>query len=408
MTKRPLDPRALELIEAARATMSRRSVLRAGAVGAAGVAGASVLAACGTAPAKSGGSAAPSAEDKSDTDKSLNFSNWQLYIDVDAKDKNKRPTLDQFKAKTGITVNYTEDINDNDSFYAKILPQLRAGQDTGRDLFALTDWMAGRLIRQGYVQKVDKANVPNVDANLIKALKSPTWDPNREFSAPWQSGVTGIAYNASKTKEVRTIKELFTRPDLKGRVTALNEWRDTTGLTMLDMGADPSNFTADQFAAAIAEIQAAVDSKQIRRFTGNDYSSDLANGTTYACMAWSGDVVQLQADNPNIKFVQPDAGMMIWADNMLIPEMAAHKKNAEQLMNWYYDPQIAAQLSAYVQYISPVNGTKAAMEKVDPTLVSNILIFPDEAFLAKTHLFMGLEEGTEKDYAGQFQKVAGA
>jgi len=408
MAQRPLDPRTQQLIEAARATMSRRSVLRAGAMGAAGVAGASVLAACGTAPAKTADSAAPTVPDKSDTDKTLAFSNWQLYIDVDPKDKNKHPTLDDFKTKTGVTVKYTEDINDNDSFYQKIVPQLRAGQDTGRDLFALTDWMAARLVRQGYVQKVDKAVLPNVDKNLIAALKSPTWDPNREYSAPWQSGVTGIAYNSAKVPEVRTIKELYTRPDLKGRVTALSEWRDTVGLTMLEQGADPSNFTADQFAAAIADIQSAVDSKQIRRFTGNDYSGDLANGTTYACLAWSGDVVQLQADNPAIKFVQPEAGMMIWADNMLIPNMAAHKKNAEELMNFYYDPEIAALLTAYVQYISPVEGTKAAMEKVDPTLVNNQLIFPDAAFLAKTHLFMGLEEAAEKAYASQFQKVAGA
>ena len=408
MAKRPLDPRAQELLDAARASMSRRSVLRAGAVGAAGLAGASALAACGTPPANQGASNAPTVEDKSDSEKVLNFSNWQLYIDVDDKNTNLRPTLEEFKKQTGVTVNYTEDINDNDSFYAKILPQLRAGQSTGRDLFALTDWMAARLIRQGYVQKVDKANTPNVDKNIIAALKSPGWDPNRDYSAPWQAGLTGIAYNAAKTGEVTSMSELLTRPDLKGRVTVLSEWRDTMGLIMLDQGANPSDFTADQFAAAIAALQAGVDSKQIRRFTGNDYSGDLANGTIYACVAWSGDVVQLQADNPDIKFVQPDAGMMIWADNMLIPNLAEHKKNAEKLMNFYYDPEVAAQLSAYVQYISPVEGTKEAMKKVDPSLVDNQLIFPDADFLANTHLFMGLEEATEKGYASQFENVAGA
>ncbi len=409
MAERPGDPMIEAVRRAAASGMPRRRVLQAAALGSAAVAGSSLLAACGTKGSNdSSASAAPTTPDKSDTDKTLNFSNWQLYIDVDEKDTNKRPTLDEFKAKTGVTVNYTEDINDNDSFYAKIAPALRAGQDTGKDLFALTDWMAARLIRQGYVQKVDKANLPNVDKNLIDSLKAPTWDPQRDHSAPWQSGVTGIAYNSKKVPEVKNIEELLTRADLKGHVTVLTEWRDTIGLILLQQGKDPSNFTDDDFMNAVDYLQKANDAGQIRQFTGNDYSGLLADGTAYACMAWSGDVVQLQADNPDIKFVQPEAGMMIWADNMMIPNMAQHKKNAELLMNFYYDPAIAAQLTAYVQYISPVKGTQAAMEKVDPTLVDNQLIFPDEKFLSQTHLFMGVEEATEKKYAAAFNKVKGS
>ncbi len=409
MAERPFDPMTEAVRAAARAGVPRRRLLQAAALGGAAMAGSPLLAACGTAgTSNASASAKPSAPDKSDTDKTLNFSNWQLYIDVDAKNQNVHPTLDQFKAKTGVTVAYTEDINDNDSFYAKIAPALRAGQDTGRDLMALTDWMAARLVRQGYVEKVDKTLTPNVQANLIDSLKSPTWDPNRDYSAPWQSGVTGIAYNAAKTGEVKNIEELLTRPDLKGKVTVLTEWRDTMGLIMLQQGADPSNFTADQFNNAIDYLQKANDSGQIRQFTGNDYSSLLTDGTAWACMAWSGDVVQLQADNPNIKFVQPEAGMMIWADNMLIPNMAQHTKNATELMNFYYDPAIAAQLTAYVQYICPVKGAKEEMTKIDKTLVDNPLIFPDEAFLAKTHLFMGLDEATEKTYAAAFNKVKGS
>jgi spermidine/putrescine transport system substrate-binding protein len=386
-------------------------VLQAAGLGAAAVAGSSLLAACGTkGTASSSGSpsAAPTAPDKSDTDKTLAFSNWQSYMDVDPKDRNRRPTLDEFKAKTGVTVAYTEDINDNDSFYAKLLPALRAGQDTGKDLVVLTDWMAARLIRQGFVETVDKAVTPNVTANLLDSLKAPTWDPQRDHSAPWQSGVTGIAYNAAKVPEVRTIEELLSRADLKGKVTVLTEWRDTIGLILLQQGKDPANFTEDDFMAAIDALQKSNDAGQIRQFTGNDYTSLLADGTAYASLAWSGDVVQLQSDNPDIKFVQPEAGMMIWSDNMLIPNMASHKKNAEKLMDFYYDPAIAAQLTAYVQYICPVKGTQQAMEKVDKTLVDNPLIFPDEAFLTKTHLVMGLEEATEKKYAAAFNKVKGS
>lgn len=409
MAERPVDPMTQAVRAAAASGVPRRRLLQAAALGGAAVAGSSLLAACGTkGSGGSSASAAPTVPDKSDTDKTLNFSNWQLYIDVDEKDANKRPTLDEFKAKTGVTVSYVEDINDNDSFYAKIAPALRAGQDTGKDIFALTDWMAARLIRQGYVQKVDKANLPNVAANLIDSLKSPTWDSGRDYSAPWQSGVTGIAYNSKKVGEVGSVEELLTRADLKGKVTVLTEWRDTIGLILLQQGKDPANFTDDDFMNAVDYLQKANDSGQIRQFTGNDYSGLLADGTAYASMAWSGDVVQLQADNPAIKFVQPEAGMMIWADNMLIPNMAQHKKNAELLMNFYYDPAIAAQLTAYVQYISPVKGTQAAMEKVDPTLVDNPLIFPDETFLSKTHLFMGVEEATEKKYAAAFNKVKGS
>ena len=409
MAERPSDPMTEAVRAAARAGVPRRRLLQAAALGGAAVAGSPLLAACGTkGTSNTSGSPAPTASDRSDTDKTLNFSNWQLYIDVDPKNQNVHPTLDQFKAKTGVTVAYTEDINDNDSFYAKIAPALRAGQDTGRDLMALTDWMAARLVREGFVEKIDKSLTPNIQANLIDSLKSPSWDKNRDYSAPWQSGVTGIAYNASKVPEVKTIEELLTRPDLKGKVTVLTEWRDTMGLILLQQGADPSNFTSDQFNSAIDYLQKANDSGQIRQFTGNDYSSLLTNGTAWACMAWSGDVVQLQAENPHIKFVQPEAGMMIWADNMLIPNMAQHTKNATELMNFYYDPAIAAQLTAYVQYICPVKGAQAEMEKIDKTLVNNPLIFPDAAFLSQTHLFMGLDEATETSYAAKFNKVKGS
>jgi spermidine/putrescine transport system substrate-binding protein len=401
--------RMLEALRTATRTgIPRRRVLQAAALGGAAIAGSPLLAACGTkgaATADGSATVAPTAEDRSDADKALNFSNWQLYIDVDEKDGNLHPTLDQFKAKTGVTVAYTEDVNDGDSFYAKIAPALRAGQDTGRDLFALPDSDAARLIRNGYVQKLDRSRTPNVAANMLDSLKGPSWDPDRAYAAPWQSGLTGIAYNAKKVPEVRTVEELFTRADLKGHVTVLTEWRDTMGLILQQLGKDAANFTDDDFGAAIDYLQKASDSGQIRQFTGNDYSSLLTNGTAYACMAWSGDIVQLQLDNPDIKFVQPESGMMIWSDEMMIPAMAQHKKNAEDLMNFYYDPTVAAQLTAYVQYICPVKGAQQAMEKIDTTLVDNELIFPTEELLKKTALFMGLDEKTGAKYGAQFAAV---
>ncbi len=410
MSDKTPDPMIEALAAMTRPSISRRRMLRAAAAGGAVVAGGPLLAACGSKPAGNAG-ASPSnqsAPDKSDTDKFVNFSNWQLYMDVDAKNSSVHPTLSEFTTKTGVKVNYVEDVTDNAEFFAKVSPALRAGQDTGRDLFALTDWMAARMIRLGYVQKLDKANTPNVAANIQPTLASPTWDPDRSYSAPWQSGFTGIAYNAKLVPEVRTISELLTRADLKGRVDCLTEMRDTIGLIMLDQGKNPTQFSDDDYNAAIDMLQKAVDSKQVRNFTGNEYSKPLSSGDIAACIAWSGDVVQLQADNPDVKFVAPEAGLMIWSDNMMIPNLANHKKNAELLMNYYYDPEVAAKLTAYVQYVAPVKGTQEAMTKVDKSLVNNTLIFPDAATLSRAHLFMGLDEKQEKTYQLAFDKVTGA
>jgi len=383
---------------------SRRGVIAgAGAVGLA-----AFLAACGTkGTADTQSSAAPASADQSDSDKSLNVSNWPLYIDVDAKDESIRPSVVAFTAATGIKVAYTEDVSDNNVFFGKVRNQLAAGQDTGRDIMVLTDWMAAKMIRLGWAQKLDKANIPNVDAHLRAALKTPSWDPTRDHSAPWQSGFGGIAYNGAVTKPVMTIDELFTRPDLKGKVTCLSEMRDTMGLVLLSMGKDPAIFNQADFDAAIEKIQKAVDSGQIRKFTGNEYAPDLAKGNIAACVAWSGDVIQLQAKNEKIKYVIPEAGAMLWSDNMQVPNGAKHKKNAEAWINYYYDPKVAAQVAAYVNYICPVDGAQEEAAKIDPALASNPLIFPDTATLAKAHIFAGLDEATEKSCQDAFAKVMG-
>jgi len=397
-TLRPL-PRAATF---GHAQLTRRTLLRG--AGATGVA--ALLAACGTEGTTVQDESDKQAVDKSDTEKELNFSNWIQYIDEGKG--NSRPTLERFEKQTGIQVNYTDDINDNSSFFGKIRPQLASGQSIDRDLMVLTDWMAARLIRLGWVQKIDKANVPNM-ANLTPALQSPGWDENRDYSLPWQSGLTGIGYNAEATgKEIRSIDQLLTDPDLKGKVTMLTEMRDTMGLILLAIGKDPENFTDDDFMAGIDTLQRAVDSGQIRRFTGNEYSEGLARGTIAACAAWSGDVIQLKFEDPQIQFVAPETGLMLWSDNMLIPNKAEHKKNAETLMNYYYDPEVAAELAAWVNYICPVQGAQDAMKEIDPELADNALIFPDEEMLAQTHDFRGLTEEEERRYDDAFAQVTGA
>ena len=402
-----VDP---DVVRSLRRLLSRRSVLRGASAAGLLAAGGPLLAACGTKAATKSTSEQAASKDLSDTEKVVNFSNWPLYIDVDAKNEKVHPTLEAFTKQTGIKVNYVEDINDNDQFFGKIRADLAAGSDIKRDIVVLTDWMAARLIRLKWVQTLDIKNIPNVK-NLQPSLQKVAFDPDRAtkpYSLPWQGTMAGIAYNKKVTKKVSSMKELFTRADLKGKVTALTEMRDTVGLVLLDNGADPANVTDAQYDQALATIESAVKSGQIRRFTGNDYTQDLASGNVAACVAWSGDIVQLQADNPNIEFLIPEAGGTRGNDDLMVPNKAAHKKNAEELINYYYDPKIAAQLAAYVNYICPVVGAQEEMQKLDPEAAKNPLIFPADADYAKLHSFKALDDKTEQTYNTKFQKVIGA
>jgi len=399
-----VDP---DVMRSLRQLLSRRSVLRS--AGAAGLlaAGGPLLAACGTKGASKTEAEQAAASDLSDKDKVVNFSNWPLYIDVDENDEKVHPTLDAFTQQTQIKVNYVEDINDNDQFFGKVRADLAAGNDIKRDVMVLTDWMAARLIRLKWVQKFDVKNIPN-KKNIQPSLTEVEYDAKREYSLPWAGVMAGIAYNSEVTAPVNNITDLLTRKELRGKVTALTEMRDTMGLILLENGADPASVNEAQFDEALATLDAAVKSGQIRRFTGNDYTQDLAAGNVAACIAWSGDIVQLQAENPKIKFAPPEAGATRANDNMMIPNKAAHKKNAELLMNYYYDVKVAAELAAYVNYICPVVGAREEVAKTDPKLAENELIFPSEATLARLHTFKALDDATERSFADKFAKVIGA
>ncbi|WP_405858039.1 spermidine/putrescine ABC transporter substrate-binding protein [Streptomyces sp. NBC_00090] len=391
-----------------RGALSRRSMLRAGGVGALTVGGLAGLSACGIPPAKREGQG-PTSTDVSAKEKSLAFSNWTEYMDI-SEDEKSRPTLEAFTKRTGIKVKYTEDINDNVEFFGKIKPQLAAGQDTGRDLICVTDWLAARMIRLGWVQKLDPANLPNAYANLSAQFRRPDWDPGRSYSYPWTGISTVIAYNSKATggKKVDSVTQLLDDPALKGRVGFLTEMRDTVGMTLLDMGKDPGDFTDADYDQAIGRLQKAVDKKQIRRFTGNDYTSDLDKGDLAACLAWAGDVIQLQADNPDIKFAIPSAGYITSSDNLLVPAQAKHKTNAEKLIDYYYELPVAAQLAAYINYVCPVDGVKDELAKIDPELANNTLILPDKAMAKKSRAFRSLTSAEETAYEEKFAKLIGA
>lgn len=392
--------------------LTRRGVLRGAGLAGLGLGAPALLSACGTQAAKQTASSCQS-NDLSSSQKTLHFSNWPLYLDEKKVKRGGKkvtvfPTLAGFEKQTGINVDYVTDVNDNSEFFGIVRNQLAACKPTGRDIMTLTDWMAARMVDLGWLQKLDKAKLSNVDKNLVSTLRSPSWDKHRDYSVPWQSGLTGIAYNAKLTKEVRSFDELLTRPDLKGKVTLLSEMHDTMLFLLLLEGADPEKFTGDQFDKAIARLKKATDAGQIRSFTGNEYAQDLAKGNIVACEAWSGDIIQLQFDNPDIKFVTPEEGLAVWSDNMLVPNKSAHKANAEKLMDYYYEPEVAATLAAWVNYICPVQGAKQAMEKIDSSLVDNELIFPNEETLSKAKNFMGLDQKTEQRYQKQFASVIGA
>jgi spermidine/putrescine transport system substrate-binding protein len=303
----------------------------------------------------------------------LTISNWPLYID--------KATIPNFEQETGVETKYIEDINDNTEFFGKLRPQLAQGESGGRSIIVPTDWMAAKMYDLGYIQKLDKEAIPNVTENLIPSLQSPSFDPERDYTVPWQSGMTGIIVRKDLAPDITSVNDLFD-PKYKGKVTMLSEMRDTVPLVMKADGVDPVGASDQDWLDAIDKIQGAAASGQIRDFTGNDYADDLTRGDVVAAIGWSGDAVQLQADNPNIEWLMPDEGCMLWTDNMEIPIGAPNTAAALAFMNYVYDPEVAADITEYVQYITPVAGVKEVFEKRDPELAENQLIFPDEQFTA--------------------------
>jgi spermidine/putrescine transport system substrate-binding protein len=395
----PEDPLIRSLVVTARqAQLTRRGVLAGATAGAAALA----LAAC----APVGSNRPKPASDISSADKKLIWANWPLYLDTDDQ-SGDHPTLQAFTKKTGITVDYREDIDDNNTYYAKVKDQLALGKDIGADIAVLTDWMASRWIRLGYTQSLDHSKIPNIK-NLNPALLNIDYDKGRNNSLPWQGGFAGICWNKDEfPKGFKNVSELFAEPRLKGRIEVLSEMRDTVGLIMLEQGVEISkpieNF---QFQNALDVLQKHIKDGVIRSVKGNSYTEDLVSGDALAAICWSGDITATNATNgDHWEFALPDAGGTIWNDNMLIPIGARHKANAEEVMNWYYDPDIAAEVAAYVNYITPVVGAKEAAVKIDPALADNTLIFPDAETLRKAHIFTTLTPAQEQTFTAGFQKV---
>jgi spermidine/putrescine transport system substrate-binding protein len=320
---------------------------------------------------------APEANAGGPVDGTLTISQWPLYIDP--PEHGNPGTLAEFEASSGVGVHWIEDINDNEAYFGKMQPLLARGESGGRSLITVSDWLAQKMYRLGYVQKLDYSQLPNVEANLIPALRHPESDPNREFTVPWQAGMTGLIVRTDLAPGVDSICDLFD-PRYKGKVDLLSEMRDSVPMTLKCMGIDPETATRDQWMAAVAKIGAAAESGQIRRFTGNDYITDLVNGNVDFVLGWSGDAVQLQKDNPDIRFVMPKQGCMLWSTSLEIPAGAPNPAAAEAFMNYVYEPKVQADIAEYVSYVTPVAGVKQILAKRDPEAARSQLIFPSQSY----------------------------
>jgi spermidine/putrescine transport system substrate-binding protein len=384
-----LSPEARSILGA---MVSRRGVL----AGAGGLGAAGLLAACG------GGS------DSGNSANSVRWGNWPLYLDYDEETK-KYPTLEKFQEQTGITAQYFEDYNDNDEFYGKVQAQLKLGEDIGYDLVTPTDWMAARWIRLGYTQKFDAANIPN-KSNILDSLASPSFDANREQSLTWQGIMAGFGWNTAKNpKGIRTLEELFS-PQNKGKIVVLSEMRDTIGIILLAQGVNLQTVTEDQYMNAVDYMAKQISDGWIRGVKGNEYAEDLTSGDATAVIGWSGDMFILKAENEGkFDFAIPESGGTISGDNLMIPSTASAegKASAEKLINFYYDPAIAAEVAAYVNYVCPVKGAQAEMEKIAPELASSPFIFPDDKMSQRLNVFRSLTPAEETSWTEAFQKAAG-
>ena len=413
--------------------LSRRAFMRQAGRGGAYAAGAlslpSILAACGigaqtaspsTAP---GGSAAatPSPVGGGEPSGTLVFANWELYIDPGPNDDPQRsPTLRNFRDETGIETTYTENILDNQSFFATIQPDLEAGNPTGYDIIVMTDWMIGNMIRLGYLERIDvERDVPNFVENAADKYKNPTYDPGNMHSVPWQSGITGIAYNpALVDEEITSLRQLLDPAMIEkysGQIGMFSEMRDSMSFALLYNGVVPDQAT-EADAQAAQEVLLA-QAPHVRDYYGNEYTDPFQNGNLAMTMAWSGDVFQMQFDNPDLQFVVPDEGAVLWVDNMCIPKGAEHPNDALAMMDYVYRPEVAAQMTEWINYICPVpeaqdiilqhaDEAEAAGDREYLEQVANSpLVFPTEDMLSRLHSYKVLDEEEEAQWNDLFNEV---
>lgn len=354
------------------------------------------LAACGSDLGGGGNEGDVETATGGSADGDLYVANWPFYIDG--------KTLDEYEKESGASVTYKEEVDDNNVIFTKMQPLLEKGESGGRDIIVVTDWMAKKMYDLGYLQNFDQDAVAAAKENLVPSLQSPEIDPDREYSLPWQSGMTGLVVNKAEAPDVDEISDIFD-PQYKGRVTVLTELRDTVPLIMKSEGVDPLEATADDWLAAIDKLRDAVDSGQLRDFTGNSYTNSMARGDADIAIGWSGDAVQLQADNPDIDFVMPEEGCMLWSDNMVIPVGAPNPAAAYEFMDYVYQPENQAQIADYNYYFTPVSGVKEELEKIGSAAADSELVFPTDEYTADCTTQTDPPEDSTEEIERAFQSL---
>lgn len=332
----------------------------------------------------------------------LRVLNWSDYIDSG--------TVDRFQQATRIPVDYVEEYNGNEEAFETVFePTLGRGRATGYDVVVPTYWAVARMLERDWVQQIPLERVPN-HVNIEPAYLGMPWDRGARFHMPWQVGITGIAYNPALTgRPITRVSQLF-EPSLRGRVGMVSEMRETVGLVMLTQGADPSRATRATAERALERLQAAKNDGQILEFTASEFVDNLKSGRFAACLAWSGDIIQLQQERADIRFVIPEEGGIRWFDSMVIPARSAGAAAAADWMNFAYDPANAARITAAVQYISPVLGVREELVRAggaSAQLAQNPILFPDEETRRRLYFWAGLDSATEGDLQERFSAITG-
>jgi len=339
---------------------------------------------------------------------SFKMASWIGYIDTDDNGVD-HPSLERFTKETGIQIDYQEAVNANEDFYASQLSgPLQSGVSTGWDIVVLTDWMIVRLINKQWLESI--TTIKNFPTNLGDIYRARDWDPQNQWAAPWQSGMTGLGYDKNKIGAQSDLKVFFS-DQFAGKMTYQTELADTIGLAALFQGVNPSTLTQAQFDAANALVKSAVDNSWVRQLTGNDYVEGLKSGDVSVAMAWSGDVATLlvpeQDPSQDFQWTLATQGGMLWTDNMAIPKGAVNKAQAEVFIDWYYLPANAAEIEAFVNYVCPVKGADTAIKEIDPSLATNALIFPTPDMLSRLHQFVGMDIDTAAKWEAAFASSIG-
>ena len=390
-----IDPRLLARL-ATNSTSRRRFMGGGAAAAAAAILGPSFLAACGS---DTGTSESPSPTgDGGPASGTLRISNWPLYM-ADG-------FVAAFQTASGITVDYKEDFNDNEQWFAKVKEPLQRKQDIGADLAVPTTFMAVRLNQLGWLNEISDSGWSN-KKNLRPDLLEASVDPERKFSAPYMSGLVGLAYNRAATgRDITTIDDMWD-PAFKGKVSMFSDFQDGLGMLMLSQGSSLDDPSTETIQKAVDVVKEQKDNGQIRRFTGNDYADDLAAGNIAVAQAYSGDVVQLQADNPDLQFIVPESGATTFVDTMVIPYTTQNQDAAEAWINYIYDRPNYAKLVAFVQYVPVLSDMTDELNKVDPSVATNPLINPPKDVLDKSKGWPALNDEQTLEWNTLYAAVTG-